>query len=59
MTVVEDHVPGFRPARIVLALRSDEHTGCQKRKLADRIASETGLPPTVLAIDAEGRVRAR
>jgi hypothetical protein len=57
MTVVADHVRGFEPDRIVLALRSDEHADWQERNLAERIASETGLPLTVFAIDAQGRVR--
>ncbi len=56
MTVVEDHVRRFQPTRIVLALRSDEHAGWQEQNLVERIASETGLPLTVFAIDAEGRV---
>ncbi len=59
MTVVEDHVRRFEPDRIVLALRSDEHADWQEQNLAERIASETALPLTVFAIDAEGRVRAR
>ncbi len=56
-TVVEDYVRAFEPDRIVLALRSDEHAEWQERSLAERIASETGLPLTVFAIDARGRVR--
>jgi hypothetical protein len=59
MTVVEDHVRGFQPDRIVLALRDDEHADWQERNLVERIASRTGLPLTVFAIDAQGRVRAR
>ncbi len=58
MTVVDDYVRGFRPDRIVLALRSDEHAAWQEQNLVVRIASETGLPLTVFAIDAQGRVRA-
>ncbi len=58
MTVVEDHVRGFQPDRIVLALRSDERVGWQEQDLAERIASATGPPLTVFAIDAQGRVRA-
>jgi hypothetical protein len=58
MTVVWDHVREFQPDRIVLALRSDEHADWQERNLVERIASETGLPLTVFAIDPQGRVRA-
>jgi hypothetical protein len=58
MTVVEDCVRAFRPDRIVLALRSDEHAAWQEQNLAEQIANETGLPLTVFAIDAQGRVRA-
>ncbi len=58
MTVVDDYVRGFRPDRIVLALRSDEHAAWQEQNLVERIASETRLPLTVFAIDAQGRVRA-
>ena len=58
MTVVEDHVRAFQPDRIVVALRSDEHADWQEQNLVERIASQTGLPLTVFAIDAEGRVRA-
>ena len=59
MTVVEDYVRGFRPDRIVLALRSDEHAEWQEQNLVEKIASKTGLPLTVFAIDAYGRVRAQ
>jgi hypothetical protein len=59
MTVVEDYVRAFQPDRIVLALRSDEHADWQEHNLVERIASETGLPLTVFAIDAQGRVRAQ
>ena len=59
MTVVEDYVRRFQPDRILLALRSDEHSGWQEPNLVERIASETGLPLTVFAIDAEGRARTR
>jgi hypothetical protein len=51
-------VRAFRPDRIVLALRSDEHAAWQEQNLAEQIANETGLPLTVFAIDAQGRVRA-
>jgi hypothetical protein len=56
MTVVDDYVRAFRPNRIVLALRSDEHAAWQEQNLAERIANETGLPLTVFAIDPQGRV---
>jgi hypothetical protein len=48
----------FQPDRIVLALRSDEHAAWQEQNLVERLASRTGLPLTVFAIDPEGRVRA-
>jgi hypothetical protein len=58
MTVVEDYVRRFQPDAIILALRSDEHSDWQEQNLVERIASETGLPLTVFAIDSQGRVRA-
>ena len=57
MTVVEDHVRGFHPDRILLALRSPEHAAWQERGLVERIRSATDLPVTVFAIDSEGHVR--
>jgi hypothetical protein len=58
MTVVEDYVRRFQPDAIILALRSDEHSDWQEQNLVERIASDTGLPLTVFAIDSQGRVRA-
>jgi hypothetical protein len=58
MTVVEDHVRAFQPDRIVVALRSDQHAAWQEENLVERLASGTGLPLTVFAIDPGGRVRA-
>ena len=57
MTAVEDHVRGFHPDRILLALRSPEHADWQERGLVERIRSETGLPLTVFQIDPEGHAR--
>jgi hypothetical protein len=59
MAVVEDYVRAFQPDRIVLALRSDQHADWQEQNLVERIASATGLPLTVFAIDAQGRVHSR
>jgi hypothetical protein len=58
MTVVEDHVRGFHPDRILLALRSSEHADWQERGLVGKIQIDTGLPLTVFEIDPQGHVPA-
>jgi hypothetical protein len=57
MTVVEDYVRRFEPDKVVVALRSEEHAAWQEQNLVEQVASATGLPLTVFAIDARGRVR--
>lgn len=57
MTVVEDHVRGFQPDRILLALRGPEHANWQESGLVRRIESRTGLPVTAFQIDSDGHIR--
>jgi hypothetical protein len=56
MTAIEDHVRAFAPDRLLIALRGPEYADWQERGLIERVEQRFGLPMTVFAIDAEGRV---
>ena len=55
LTLLEDHVRGFDPDHILVALRSAEFADWQEREVSELIASSIGLPLTIFEIDADGR----
>jgi hypothetical protein len=52
MTAIEDHVRGFQPDHILIALRAAERADWQERGLLDEATQRFGVPMTVFEIDA-------
>ena len=56
LTAFDDAIRAFRPAHILVALRSADHDAWQERGLMDALRSAFHIPMTVFEIDQAGLV---
>jgi hypothetical protein len=56
LTAFADAIRAFRPAHILIAVRSADHDAWQERGLIDALRRDFHIPMTVFEIDQAGRV---
>jgi hypothetical protein len=59
LTAMTEHIHGFQPHHLLIALRSGEQADWNERGLTDRVRETYGIPTTVFEIDAQGHVVAK